>query len=254
MKRLMRGCLLTAAWAAGALHYAGHAGAQSVEARQLLQATNEDRARQGLGPLKWDPALARAAQRHASLMVGQGALSHQYAGEAELETRVADQGAHFRVVAENLALAPTPAAVEDEWMHSPHHRANILDARLDEIGIGIVRQGNNLWAVEDFSAGVAAMGSSQIERQIDVLLNERGLRTAGDVNAARQTCALDHGSVGPARPRFIMRWEASDLTRLPGVLEDRIATGKYKTATVGACHTGNGAPGFTTYQMAVLLF
>ena len=59
-----------------------------MEARQLMQATNEDRARQGLGPLKWDPALARAAQKHAQLMVGQSALSHQYAGEAELETRI----------------------------------------------------------------------------------------------------------------------------------------------------------------------
>lgn len=219
-----------------------------------MQATNEDRARQGLGPLKWDPALARAAQRHAQWMAGQGALSHQYAGEAALETRVGAQGAHFRVVAENLAIAPTPAIVEDEWMHSPHHRANILDARLNEIGIGIVRQGNNLFAVEDFTAGVAAMGSSQIEGQIEVLLSQRGLRTAGDVNAARQTCAMDHGSAGTGRPRFIMRWQASDLTRLPGVLEERIATGKYRTATVGACNTGNGKPGFTTYQMAVLLF
>jgi hypothetical protein len=51
-----------------------------------------------------------------------------------------------------------------------------------------------------------------------------------------------------------MRWQASDLTRLPQVLEERIATGKYRTATVGACNAGNGAPGFTTYQMAVLLF
>jgi Cysteine-rich secretory protein family len=251
MKRHIGACLLATAWAAGAVH---HAGAQSMEARQLMQATNEDRARQGLGPLKWDPALARAAQKHAQLMVGQSALSHQYAGEEELETRVAEQGAHFRVVAENLAAAPTPIALEAEWMHSPHHRANILDARLNEIGIGIVRQGNNLWAVEDFSAGVASMGSSQIERQIEVLLTERGLHTAGDVNAARQTCAMDHGSVGAARPRFIMRWQASDLTRLPEVLEDRIATGKYRTATVGACNTGNGAPGFTTYHMAVLLF
>ncbi len=99
----------------------------------------------------------------------------------------------------------------------------------------------------------SAMGSSQIERQIEVLLSERGLRTAGDVNAARQTCAMDHGSVGAARPRFIMPWQASDLTRLPGVLQERIATGKYRTAAVGACNAGNGAPGFTTYQIAVLL-
>src|SRR5271170_547344 len=214
MRKLIGACLLGAVWTVGPMSYA-----QSSEATALMQATNEDRAQQGLGPLKWDPALARAAQRHAELMVGQGALSHQYAGEADLETRVGQEGAHFRVVAENLAVAPNPSAVEMEWMHSPLHRSNILDERLNEVGIGLVRQGGNLWAVEDFSAGVAAIGSSQIESTIGQLLSERGVRPGGDVAAARQTCALDHGSAGTVRPKFIMRWQASDLSRLPDVLE-----------------------------------
>jgi Cysteine-rich secretory protein family len=249
MRRLIGACLLGVVWAVGSMGYA-----QSSEATELMRATNEDRAQQGLGPLKWDPALARAAQRHAELMVGQGALSHQYAGEADLVTRVGQEGAHFRVVAENLAVAPSPDAVEVEWMHSPPHRRNILDARLNEIGIGLVRQGGNLWAVEDFSAGVAAIGSSQIELTIGQLLSQRGIQPGGDVAAARQTCAMEHGSAGAVRPKFVMRWEGSDLTRLPDVLEQQISTGRFRTAAVGACDTGNGQPGFTTYRLAVMLF
>jgi hypothetical protein len=249
MRKRIGACLLGIVWAIGAVGYA-----QSREATELMRATNEDRAQQGLGPLKWDAALARAAQRHAELMVGRGALSHQYSGEADLVTRVGQQGAHFRVVAENLAVAPNPGAVETEWMHSPPHRRNILDARLNEIGIGLVRQGGNLWAVEDFSAGVAAIGSSQIEHTIGPLLSERGVRPGGDVAAARQTCAMEHGSAGGVRPKFIMRWQGSDLSRLPGVLEQQISTGRFRTAAVGACDTGNGQPGFTTYRLAVLLF
>ncbi|MEA2540667.1 MAG: hypothetical protein QOH35_2033, partial [Acidobacteriaceae bacterium] len=134
MRKRIAACLLGVVWALGAVGYA-----QSSEATELMRATNEDRARQGLGPLKWDPALARAAQRHAEWMIrqGGGSLSHQYAGEADLVTRVGQQGAHFRVVAENLAVAPNPDAVEMEWMHSPPHRRNILDARLNEVGIGL---------------------------------------------------------------------------------------------------------------------
>jgi hypothetical protein len=250
MRRQISACLLGVVWAVGAVGYA-----QSGEATALMRATNEDRAQQGLGPLKWDPALARAAQRHAERMIRQGGgLSHQYSGEADLVTRVGQEGAHFRVVAENLAVAPTPGAVEVEWMHSPPHRRNILDARLNEIGIGLVRQGGNLWAVEDFSAGVAAMGSSQIERTIGQLLSERGVRPGGDVAAARQTCAMEHGSAGAVRPKFIMRWQGSDLSRLPDVLQQQISTGRFRTASVGACDTGHGQPGFTTYRLAVLLF
>jgi Cysteine-rich secretory protein family len=251
MKRLLGVFLLTMACAAGPLN---QAQAQSVEARQLMQATNEDRAQHGLGPLKWDPALARAAQRHAEIMVRHGALSHQYDGEADLVNRVSEDGAHFREVAENLAVAQTPGAVEDEWMHSAPHRRNILDAHLNEVGIGLVRAGGNLWAVEDFSAGVAALGSSQIERQIGQLLSQRGLRSAGDLSAARQTCAMEHGAAGSVRPKFIMRWQGSDLSRLPDVLEQQISTGRFRTAAVGACEAGNGQPGFTTYRLAVMLF
>ena len=182
MRKVISVYLLGAIWSVGAL---STVRAQSIEARQVMQATNQDRAQQGLGPLRWDPALARAAQRHAEIMLGRSALSHQYGGEADLETRVSQQGAHFHVVAENLAVAPNPETLEGEWMRSPLHRANILDPRLNAIGVGLVRQGGNLWAVEDFSAGVAAIGSSQIERTIFQLLSERGLQPAGDVAAAR---------------------------------------------------------------------
>jgi hypothetical protein len=251
MRKLVCAYLLGAVWTVGAL---GNACAQSIEARQVMEATNADRAQRGLGPLNWDPALARAAQKHADLMVGQKALSHQYGGEADLDIRVGQEGAHFHVVAENLAAAPTPEALEEEWMHSPGHRANILDPRLNEIGVGLVRQGGYLWAVEDFSASVAALGSSQIERAIGQLLSERGIEPAPDVAAARETCAMDHGAAGGLRPKFIMRWEASDLNRLPDVLEQKISTGRYRTAAIGSCNGGSEGPGFTTYHLAVLLF
>jgi cysteine-rich secretory family protein len=218
-----------------------------------MQATNEDRAQHGLGSLHWDPALARAAQAHANQMVRHGELSHQYAGEPDLTTRTGHDGAHFSTVAENIAVAPNPQTVESEWMHSAPHRHNILDARLTTVGIGLVRQGNNLWAVEDFSAAVAQMGPSQIEQKIAQMVAERGIRSVTASGAARQTCAMDHGFAG-TRPNFIMRWEGSDLNRLPDVLEEKISTGRYRTAAVGACGSGDRGQGFTTYRMAVLLF
>jgi cysteine-rich secretory family protein len=229
------------------------ARAQSTEARQLMQATNEDRAQNGLGPLRWDPALARAAQAHAYQMVRHGELSHQYAGEPELVERAGHNGAHFSTVAENIAVAASPQVVEAEWMHSPPHRHNILDPRLTTIGIGLVRQGNNLWAVEDFSAAVAQMGSTQIEQKIEQLVAERGIRSVSGSSAARQTCAMEHGFVGQ-RPNFVMRWEASDLNRLPDVLQEKIITGRYRSAAVGACGSANRGQGFTSYRLAVLLF
>jgi len=38
------------------------------------------------------------------------------------------------------------------------------------------------------------------------------------------------------------------------VLEEQIRTGRFHTAAVGACSSGDGGRGFTTYRVAVMLF
>jgi hypothetical protein len=206
--------------------------AQQPAEQQVMELANADRAQQGLPPLKWDPALAQAAAQHAQLMAQQpAALSHQYPGEPDLDARAGAAGAHFRAIAENVALAPSPQALDQEWMHSPLHRANILDPRMDTIGVGLVRRGGNYYAVEDFASTVADLGPQQIEQKIGQLLQQRGLQQL---------------------PWFIMRWTGTDLSRLPDVLEQKISTGKYHKAAVGAC--GNPGQGFTTYKIAVMLY
>jgi Cysteine-rich secretory protein family len=228
--------------------------AQESAEQQVMDLANQDRAQQGLAPLKWDPALAQAAAEHAQLMAQQPALSHQYPGEPDLVARTGAAGAHFRSIAENVALAPTPQALEQEWMHSAPHRANILNPTMNTIGVGLVRRGGNYYAVEDFADGVAEMGPKQIEQKIADLLQQKGLQPAGLTQDARQTCEMEHGSAGGSQPRFIMRWEGSDLSRLPAVLEQKISTGQYHKAAVGACGSANPTQGFTTYKVAVMLY
>jgi hypothetical protein len=222
--------------------------------QQVMDLANADRAQQGLPPFKWDPALAQAAAEHAQWMAQQPALSHQYPGEPDLVARAAGAGVHFRSIAENVALAPSPKALEQEWMNSAPHRANLLNPGMNVIGVGLVKKGGNYYAVEDFADGVAQLGPEQIEQKIGQLLQQKGLQPAGQTQDARQTCEMDHGSAGGSAPRFVMRWEGSDLSRLPDVLEQRIATGQYHKAAVGACGSSHPEQGFTTYKVAVLLY
>jgi hypothetical protein len=228
--------------------------AQESPEQQVMGLANADRALQGLAPLKWDPALAQAAAEHAQLMAQQPALSHQYSGEPDLVARAGGAGAHFRSIAENVALAPSPQALEKEWMNSAPHRANLLNPAMNVIGVGLVKRGGNYYAVEDFADGVAQLGPEQIEQKIGQLLQQKGLQAAGQTQDARQTCEMDHGSAGGSAPRFVMRWEGSDLSRLPEVLEQKIATGQYHKAAVGACDSSHPEQGFTTYKVAVMLY
>jgi Cysteine-rich secretory protein family len=245
----------------GALFFMARFGAREVQGQdavqeQLLEATNADRLTQGLPALKWDAALAQAAEAHAQRMMNESELSHQYPGEPDLVTRAGREGAHFRSVAENVAIGPEPQAIEQEWMHSAPHRANILDPRMNAIGIGLVKRDGSpyYYAVEDFSDAVAQMGPQDIEKKVGVLLQQEGIQPTGPVEDARQTCEMEHGSAGGSAPKFVVRWEGSDLTRLPQMLEQQLQSGRYHTAAVGACDSSQPGQGFTTYHVAVMLY
>jgi hypothetical protein len=229
----------------------------SPEAQQLMDLTNLARADQGLGPLKWDPALAVAADQHNQLMRGKPELSHQYPGEEILVDRAAHAGAHFSSVAENIAMGPSPGAIQRQWLQSVPHRANIFDPSMDSIGISVIRRGGDLYATEDFSHSVSAMDPSQVEGQVTALLQKLGLTVSTDpkfVRDARETCEMNTGSAGGTQPLFVMRWESASMNALPPQLTDNTAGGKYKTAAVGACTSAHPQQGFTTFRVAVLLY
>lgn len=222
--------------------------------RQLLQLANQSRSEVGLGPLSWDESLAFAARQHAEWMSRAPQLAHQYPGEPDLPARAAQAGARFQVIAENVALGPGAAAIHGQWMNSPAHRANILDARLNSAGIAVVRRGGMLYATADFSRGVPSLLPQQVEQKVDALLVSRGIAPTGPRQDARQTCEMQHGIAGGSHPMFVMRWEGADLGRLPAALEQRIRSRQYRVAAVGACTSGNPQQAFATYRVAVLLY
>lgn len=119
--------------------------------RDLFASVNQARRAQGLSPLRWDETLATAARRHAEIMAEHGSAQHGFEGEPGLSARVKLVGAHFTWLSENVTQGPSPEFIHTQFMKSPLHRANILDKDMDSIGVGVVEQGGQLFAVEDFS-------------------------------------------------------------------------------------------------------
>jgi hypothetical protein len=64
---------------------------------------------------------------------------------------------------------------------------------------------------------------------------------------------MESGYAGFRKPWFVMRFTASSLDSLPQSLLDKLATGRYRTASVGAC-PAVGTQNFTAYNIAVLLY
>lgn len=224
------------------------------EAHRIFEFTNQDRAQRGLAALRWDDALAAAAQAHAERMVQASALSHQYPGEADLTERAAAAGAHFRSIAENIALGPSPQSIDEEWMHSPPHRANILDSKMDALGVAVVRQGGTLYAVEDFEQSSQVLSREQVERRVRELLHALNVDPSAPAGPAEEACSMGHGIPQGTNARSIVRFETPDLSQLPAQVEQQIRGGDFKKAAVGACAPGNSQANFTTYRVAILLY
>jgi Cysteine-rich secretory protein family len=225
---------------------------QTIAEQYLFAAANQDRAAQGLPALRFDPVLAHAAMLHAREMAAYATISHQFPGEPELSTRGAKAGVHFSRISENVAEAPTPVIIHNLWMHSPGHRANLLDRHVDTIGIAVVTRNGQLYAVEDFAGSVQTLSLNQQERTVANIIARSGVQVDASTSDARQTCSMSTGYAGSRKPWFIVRYTSSSLSEIPAQLKTRLSTGRYHQAVVGACSTNSGP--FTAYNIAVLLY
>ena len=224
------------------------------DARRIAELTNQDRRENGLPALRWDDALAAAAQAHDEWMVRERALSHQFPAEPELAARADSAGAHFQAVAENIAFGPGPESIERGWMHSPGHRANILDPRMTAVGVAVIEHGGALYVVEDFDQASEALSGSQVEQRIRDLLRARNVDASAPSGPAEQACAMGRGIPQGSNVRSIVRFETPDLSHLPGEALQAIQTGDFRKAAVGACSPDPSQASFTRYRVAILFY
>jgi uncharacterized protein YkwD len=223
---------------------------------QIFALTNQARAQAGVAALNWDPALAAAAMQHCRRMAAAGAISHQHRGEPDLTTRAAQAGAHFSLIEENVAMAPSAAAIHQAWMQSPGHRENLLNPEVDHVGIALVYARGVLYAVADLSAAALSLSPAQVEARVASQVRVSGVSILADPRLARSACASDDDLPQyPAdRPAWMIRWQNSDLSRLPRELASKLRSGKYRKAAVGSCPPQEDDPAFTSYRVAVLLY
>jgi uncharacterized protein YkwD len=107
---------------------------------------NQERARRGMSRLRINRRLQIAAYRHSADMVRRSYFSHDAPGGLDMVHRILRVGGYISrstswELGENIAWGSgdyaTASSIVYQWMHSAHHRANILNRRYHEIGIGV---------------------------------------------------------------------------------------------------------------------
>lgn len=124
---------------------AGEASSAAL-GRATLCLVNHERRERGLVPVRANPRLARAARRHGEDMVRHRYFTHESRSGAAFTSRIFRSGYLRRVVrwqaGENMAWgaghASSPRRIVRSWMESSGHRANMLERRFRDLGVGVV--------------------------------------------------------------------------------------------------------------------
>jgi uncharacterized protein YkwD len=102
---------------------------------------NQERAHAGLAPLASDPRLARAAVGFSHAMVSQQFFDHVSPTGSTMDQRIRAAGYPGARTGETIGWGSgafaAPTAIVEAWMHSPPHRAIIMDRRFEEVGLGV---------------------------------------------------------------------------------------------------------------------
>jgi uncharacterized protein YkwD len=137
----------TLAWAANSFS----SGSEST----LVTLTNRARASHGLKALRVDSKLSAIARSRSKDMIVRNYFSHTIKGTSYNVFHILDQkGYCYRIAGENIGWNNYPDdsatyAVQNQFMGSPGHRANILNKAWDVIGIGAYKgpTGKKMWTV-----------------------------------------------------------------------------------------------------------
>ncbi|MEV6924211.1 CAP domain-containing protein [Dactylosporangium sp. NPDC051485] len=111
---------------------------------QVISLVNVERAKAGCGPVKYNAKLRAAAYKHSADMAKRDYFSHTTPEGVEFATRIKAEGYNWSGAGENIAAGQgTPEQVMDAWMHSEGHRANILNCKFVDLGVGLEYQVKN---------------------------------------------------------------------------------------------------------------
>lgn len=110
-----------------------------ITAQKVFDQTNQQRADLGLSALKYNTLLSQSATQKAQDMFASNYWAHTSPGGKTPWDFFKSVGYQYSVAGENLARDfYDTESLMNAWMNSPTHKANIINSKYQEIGIGVV--------------------------------------------------------------------------------------------------------------------
>lgn len=127
--------------------------------QEIFRLVNAERAKKGLVAFKADSKLDSIARAHSADMLANDYFSHTNKSGCGTACRLANAEYGWSAFGENiyslhgytLSAAEVARKMVEGWMDSAGHRANILNAKFTNHGIGVAQSGTDIYATSDFT-------------------------------------------------------------------------------------------------------
>lgn len=124
----------------------------------VLALVNSYRNSAGLSSLKYSSAMQKAADTRAKECVS--SFSHTRPDGSKAYTALTERGVSFTAFGENIFASSGMSSVSaeyvvEQWMSSQGHRENILRDGFTNMCIGVASQGDEVYVVQLFGAGIS---------------------------------------------------------------------------------------------------
>lgn len=154
MHRKLRTAVLCAA-VAMVVTFPASAARETLTVEQVLMQANEDRALFGLPALQLDHDLNLAAFAKAQDMLAKEYFAHVSPEGVKPWHWFKSMGYNYSYAGENLAIGFEDSEdLEQSWMNSPKHRANILSSNYRDMGVAIVYRNGQKIIVQLFGSRI----------------------------------------------------------------------------------------------------
>jgi len=112
--------------------------ASDITVQKTIELSNKSRTKAGEKPLTANSKLTRAAEAKAADMIANNYFSHTSPAGKTPWVWIQEENYDYSYAGENLAMDFHSAEkMEDAWMASPTHRANILNKKYKETGVAV---------------------------------------------------------------------------------------------------------------------
>jgi hypothetical protein len=178
-------------------------------------------------------------------------LSHQFQGEPSLPQRLASSS---RLLldqeGENVALDSDAEHGHEHLMLSPPHRANLLNPTYNVVGLGVVRNGDRLYIVQDFGHALPNYSANEVKERIASAVERRreqerraGLERHDLTNADEAACSMAHAdrlgtpTVRSLAERYtVLTYTSVHPETLPKQASHALGSRNLRTFSVGSCY------------------